>query len=331
MMRIVWMILAAAVVACSSPSIELDELDAAGQASRCTRFVRCGLFASVDACNAYARIPPPSSYAAAKDAGKLSFDGEEAKRCEDALAQQGCDLTSRDVRTVPAACAKRFHGKIADGDACSFDEECESSRCDQGTCPSGSCCVGMCGETRSGGKPGDACDRDTECTDGFCGTEQTCHALEAKSDSCVRDAECGYNLVCISPSPSIPGSCEPLPHVGEACPYQRCADLGTYCDATRHCAPIGLPGDPCTAYGDCSPFAECDLMNHVCIPLPTRGMPCDVACAGESWCNFNDQAVGICDEPQPNGTPCEDSGKCLSQNCKPGTIFDSCQDYPICP
>jgi hypothetical protein len=332
MMRSIWVITVTAMSACGgTPSIDLDELDAASQAARCTRLVRCGLLASIDACDAYFRIPPPSSFGPAKAAGHLEFDGAQARRCQDALAAQGCDSTSREVRIVPEACTKMFRGRIADGDPCAFDEECTSSRCDQGVCPEGVCCVGVCGETRDGGKLGDACDKSSECLDGFCDADHVCHGLVAAAGTCALDEQCDYGLACVSPSPSIPGECKPLPHVGEACPYQRCAEINTICDATSHCVALGLPGAACVSYRDCSQFAECDMTNHVCIELPSLGMPCDLACVGESWCDFNEQGVGTCTVPQPNGTPCDDSGKCLSQNCKPGTIFDSCQDYPICP
>lgn len=325
-MRTSWVVLAA-VSACSSPSIRLGELDAAAQAAKCARLVRCGLFASGNACEAHIRIPPPNSYEPAQDMGRLAFDGERAQKCQEALAQQGCDETSRDVRVPPDACSSMFHGKIADGDACSFDAECGSSRCDLPICAEGGCCVGACGPSRPRGHVGDACDRTSECIDSYCDVDHTCRPLGDAEAMCTRDDQCGYDLACVSPSPSIPGNCKKLPHVGELCPYQRCADLGTTCDASLHCVPLGLPGAPCTSQGDCSPFAECDVAHGVCIELPTLGMPCDIACAGEAWC---DHAVGMCSEPQPNGTPCEESDKCLSQNCKPGPIFDSCQDYPIC-
>ena len=52
-----------------------------------------------------------------------------------------------------------------------------------------------------------------------------------------------------APSASLPGNCKKLPVLGELCPYQRCAALAAYCDASTHCAPLGLPGAPCTAHG----------------------------------------------------------------------------------
>jgi hypothetical protein len=329
-MRTVWVVVVAAASACGSPSIRIGELDVVAQAARCTRFVHCGLFGAADDCDAYFRSLPPSSYEAGQTAGKITFDGTSAQKCEDALAAQGCDLTSRDVRVRPEACTNMFHGKIGDGDTCSFDEECASSRCDFPVCVSGSCCVGTCGEAHTGGRVGDSCARNVDCIDGYCDVDHTCHGLGEAEAICLNDDQCGYDLACVSPSPSIPGNCKKLPHLGDLCPYQRCADLGTNCDASLHCVALGLPGAACAAQGDCSPFAECDVARHVCIELPTLGMPCDVACAGEAWCNFGGQAVGTCSAPQPNGTPCENADECTSQNCKPGTVFDSCQDYPIC-
>jgi hypothetical protein len=317
--------------ACSSPSIGLDELEAADQDARCARLVHCGLFAAADACDAYFRKPPPSSFGPAKTAGRLEFDGGSAKLCEDALAAQGCDPTARDARVVPEPCLAMFRGRVTDGDPCSFDQECASSRCELPVCDEGVCCVGRCGPTRPRGHAGDACDRSSECIDGYCDTDHTCHALGAAAASCARDEQCGYGLACLQASPSLPGSCGALPRLGELCPYRRCAELDTTCDASMRCVKLGLPGAPCMAHGDCSPFAECDMTRHACVELPTLGEPCDVACAGEAWCDRETQpAAPICNAPQPNGTPCDEADKCATQSCKPGPVFASCQDYPIC-
>jgi len=317
--------------ACTSAPLDLEQLDSAALTALCVRAVRCGLESSSEACEAYFRRPPPSSFGPARDAGHLAFDGDQARRCEDALAGQSCDLTSRDFRVVPDACKKMFQGKIADGDPCAFDQECASSRCDQGVCPEGACCIGACGVTRSGGNAGDACDRSSECVSGFCDVDHICHALGAVNAPCARDEQCDFGLACVSPSPSIPGECRPLPHLGDVCPYSRCAEQGAVCDASHHCVPVGLPGAACASQGDCSPFLECDTTSHTCIVLPTLGMPCDFSCGGEAFCDFNGQSSGTCTAPTSNGTPCDDSGTCASRNCKPGPVFDSCQDYPICP
>lgn len=325
-----WLVLAA-VAGCSSPSLELDQLDDAMFAAQCLRAVRCGLETSVEACRAYAVTPPPSSFPAARAAGHLEFDGDEARRCEDALAARPCDVTSRDARIVPDACKRVFAGRVADGDPCAFDEECTSGRCDQGVCPEGVCCIGACGETRTGGAPGDACDRSSECTDGFCDGDHTCHALAGNNASCQRDEECAYGLACVSPSPSLPGECKALPRLGEPCPYQRCTEIGTVCAANGLCVAVGLPGAPCTIAQDCSPYLLCDATQHVCIERPVLGMPCDAYCAGDAYCDFSTGGQATCTTLMPNGTPCDDSGTCASHNCKPGPVFDACADYPICP
>ena len=161
--------------------------------------------------------------------------------------------------------------------------------------------------------------------------DHTCQPLGADGATCAADEQCGFGLACVTASPSLPGTCKPLGRTGAACVLGRCAELGATCNASNQCVAVGLPGATCAAQADCSVFAECDVPNQRCVELPTLGMACDRACAGESWCNFNGQTIGTCTEPQPNGTPCEESDKCLSQNCKPGTVTESCQDYPICP
>lgn len=320
-----------ALAACSAAPLDLDQLDAAVLAARCARAARCGLVRSIEACEAASFTPPPNSFQAARDAGHLEFDGEQARRCQDVLSAQSCDLTSREFRVTPEACRRMFRGRIADGDACAFDEECASGRCDQGVCPEGVCCIGLCGETRVGGHPGDACGRSSECIDGYCDADHSCHALAAENAACLRDEQCEFGLACVSPSPSIPGECRPLPHLGEPCPYQRCAEANAICDATGRCAAVGLAGAPCTSHTECSPFIECDLSSQRCIELPTLGMPCDTDCAGDSYCRFTTDGIGVCTELMVNGTPCDDPGTCASHNCKPGPVFDSCEDYPICP
>jgi hypothetical protein len=318
--------------ACGSRSIRLEDLDAAALEARCTRLVHCGLFVSTGECDGHFRDPPASSYGPARAGAKLDFDGEAARECQDALAAQGCDLTSRDVRVAPAACSNMFRGRVADGDPCSFDQECASSRCELPVCAEGVCCIGACGPSRPRGHVGDACDRTSECIDGYCDVNHTCHALGGADAVCNSDDQCDYGLGCVQASPSLPGNCRKLPHLGEPCPYQRCADINAICDATTHCVALGLPGAPCTAHGDCSPFAECDMTRHLCIDLPTLGMTCDLGCAGEARCVFGAQpGVGTCSMPLANGMPCDDPADCASQNCKPGPVFDSCQDYPICP
>lgn len=311
-------------------SLELPQLDAAAQAARCERAVRCGLLPTVGTCDAYFRTPPPSSFGPARDAGHLDFDGEQAQSCENALGAQPCDLTSREFRVVPEACKRMFRGRIPDGESCAFDEECVSSRCDQEGCSEGVCCIGTCGATHTSGSPGAVCERSSECTDGFCDTDAACHALLSADATCATDEQCGYGLACLSPAPSVPGQCNPLPHIGEACPYQRCADAGAVCDATSHCRAVGLPGAACTAAGDCSPFLECDMTSHVCTELPALGMPCTTRCAGDAYCDSSTGSA-TCVTLLANGAVCDDSGPCASNNCKPGPVFPSCQDYPVCP
>src|SRR5262245_10294773 len=103
--------LAAVLAACTS-SVPLDKYDDELLQARCQRFVRCGLFVDDDSCEAYFRILPDVNRQPALDAGKLKYDGEAAKRCDDAIAAQTCDGASRDGRLPPAACAKVFVGQV---------------------------------------------------------------------------------------------------------------------------------------------------------------------------------------------------------------------------
>lgn len=322
--------LVATLAACGGASLDVADLGTAELAARCSRFARCGLAVSQESCVAYFRIPPPDRLGAVRDAGRLDYDGGKAQACEDALGEISCDETARDVRVLPDACKQIFHGKVAEGAGCEFDEECQSAHCDLGVCPDGTCCEGTCEADHRDAKVGEACARTQDCVDGYCDADRTCHALAAKAERCTADAQCGYGLACVAPSPSLPGECAALPRIGESCPYQRCADINAICDATFHCVALGLPGAACQGNGDCTSLAECDPTSHVCVEHPRLGMPCTTTCGGESWCKFDDQGQGTCIAPLANGTPCEDSYNCQSQNCRPGPIFDSCQD-PACP
>lgn len=322
----------AALAACSDgSSVDLASLSTSEVTARCEWFTRCGLAASVDQCVAYFRKPPPERFTAAKTAGKLDYDGGQGQKCLDAISAQSCDTTAEDARVLPEACARMFHGKVAEGGDCDLDEECGSGACDKGVCPDGTCCEGMCAADHRGAKVGEACATTADCVDSYCDVaDHSCHALVAAAGQCSSDFQCDYGLACVSASPSLPGACTALPRIGEACPNQRCAELGALCDATFHCVALALPGGTCSSNADCSSLAECDTASHQCVNHPTLGMPCSSVCARESWCKFDAQGNGTCIAPLANGTACEDSYNCQSQNCRPGPIFDSCED-PTCP
>lgn len=329
-MKIRWLALAALVSSgCDDPpSIALEDLQAETIRARCERLVRCGLLATEETCTAFFRTPDEDNLHAAIDAGKIRYDGVKALACQTALAALSCDASSREARVVPA-CDGVFTGRVADGDACSFDAECASGRCDEAQCPFDTCCSGTCLATETRAAAGASCETDAGCAvDAFCGKDKRCHELAKIGGLCARDSECDYGLGCIGATELMDGNCRAMPLLGERCPYLRCAEVGATCDAmTKLCVPVGLPGATCTSATDCSFYARCDLAAGRCAEIPSLGMPCDGFCAGESFC---DLATNRCAPPLENTTPCTSDNQCASQFCDEGVVFDQCIDRPVC-
>jgi hypothetical protein len=309
----------------------LAEFQAEADAARCSYFMRCGLFASADTCAAFFRDRPDVNVDAALAAGKVFYNGVAAEKCHAALAAQSCDLSSREGRVLPDACDHIFGGTLDEGETCAFDAECSSGRCDAGDCnPALACCSGTCLARRERADIGGACDTSADCVvDSFCTPEHACAALVAEAGECRADGECDYGLACIGASELQPGNCRAMPLLGESCPYLRCAEVEATCSATSHtCVALGLPGATCASSADCSPFARCDMGTMTCADVPTLGMPCQGACAGEAFCDVSGSMT--CAAPLPNTSPCSSDDQCASLFCAEGPVFDACADRQAC-
>ena len=82
-----------------------------------------------------------------------------------------------------------------DGDP-AIQQEVHKSFCFDYNCSEGSVCL----DYRCTPQPqaGDACSRDTHCTDGFvCGPDQACQARVASGEACDRDPICAEGLLCV--------------------------------------------------------------------------------------------------------------------------------------
>jgi hypothetical protein len=317
--------LALALIACGDdlPGLRFEDFADAQRAAECTRDVACGLFADEATCLAYFRARPDRDLAAAVANGKVRYDAQRAEQCVDALATRGCDLTRRADRVVPA-CAQVLTGTLADGASCAFDDECGSGECDAPVCSPATCCLGTCAAPLAD----HACRRDDQCgVDEFCGDDHGCHARALAGATCEADAACADGLGCIGATELMPGNCRELPHVGEPCPYLRCADLGAVCSSGT-CVAVGLPGAACATHTDCSPFALCDAGSLRCIDVPTVGMPCEGTCAGEAWCDLD--STHTCVAPRPDGEFCTASDQCASLFCQENVVFDQCTTEPVC-
>jgi hypothetical protein len=319
-------VLALVLAACGDnlAALPFAELDAARVAAECSRLARCGLFTDEATCLAYFRARPDADLAAAIDSGKVLYNPRAAEACIADLAARGCDLTAPDGRALPDSCARMFTGTLDLGEPCAFDAECVSSSCDAPACPRNMCCLGTCASTIPDGE----CNRDADCgPDRFCDAPaHTCHALADVGAECTADTQCAYGLGCIGATDLQPGNCRALPHLGERCPYQRCADLGTVC-TNGTCVAVGLPGSPCITGADCSPYAHCAADTQTCANIPVLGEPCNGSCAGEAYCDLETR---LCTMPKPNDQPCSASDQCESLYCEEGPFFDQCSTPVLC-
>lgn len=311
--------------------LTLDEMQGARRAAECERLVRCGLFSVQETCASYFRAAVDVSLEPSVDGGKIRYDPVAAAACNRALAKRSCDLTASDGREVPAICNTVLVGLVPAGGTCAADRECGTNRCDAKLCGRDQCCVGGCESYVAPAAVGTPCIERVGCVDGaFCGRDAQCHALSAATKACDLDTDCEPGLGCIGSTELEAGACRPLPHLGEACPYLRCAEIGARCDNLT-CVEYGLAGDACVSSAECSEFRVCDSATHHCIDKPTLGMSCDESCAGESWCDFNGGVPpGICRAPQPIGVPCFASDECASRYCQEGPIFDQCATPVVC-
>ena len=303
---------------------ELDELGEARRAAECERLVRCGLFTQQNVCTTFFRDDGDPDLEAAVGESKLRYDARAARQCVAALSATSCDATDAESRSMPEACRRMFEGLVEDGGDCAFDLECRSGTCDAPGCPRSMCCAGRCNETRIDVDLGGECILDAQCAEGAaCAKDGRCRALAVAGGSCDRDVECDVGLACVGATEFQTGTCRPLPAIGEACPYQRCAEIGARC-RDGVCAPVGLPGDPCTTATDCSVYAECDA-GGICRDYPTLGQSCSTACAGDAWCR-----EGSCVPPRENLEQCGADNECASLFCDVGPLFDYCTDLPVC-
>ncbi len=136
-------------------------------------------------------------------AGRMGYDASAAGGCVSASAGLSCseyaDLSSGNANTsLAGTCQPFLIPMVADGGACSQDDECTSDNC-VGVSSSAD---GMCEPMPSAGE---ACNG--SCIDGYyCGfatgdTMETCIALQASGTECTLDDECmtGYCDSTVSP------------------------------------------------------------------------------------------------------------------------------------
>lgn len=320
-----WSIAIVACVACgggtSGGGISLADFRKQQFAAYCEHYVTCGLFPDQGSCTSFLQLHADDpSQQAAINAGKLGYDGTKAQQCLDAIVAGPCDQTQMAARVSAPACNEIFIGKVKQGQACEFDEECASGSCLIPGC-NNACCPGQCGPSVQPAQIGASCAA-VACVDtAYCDQTLTCRALVTQGGTCVDSSWCDFGLGCTGVSTGS-GTCNPLPATGSPCPDQECASIGDVCNAQKICAAMGLPGAPCTGNGDCSYYYQCDTTMH-CAAYPTVGQACTTLCSDGSWC-----MTSTCAAPQANGAACGTANQCASDYCDGMT--SQCADLPAC-
>ena len=285
----------------------------------CELRTRCGQFPDVASCAAYFTVGDEAGLLAAIDHGVVNYDGDKAQECVNDIANQPCDETTMEARTLPDACNHAVTGTVAVGGQCSQNTECQSAACSIPTC-SQQCCIGTCVGAPVESGLGGPC-ATVACKPGLvCDNTKTCVNLFTEGMPCMLSSDCAYGLACA-------GFCKKAPKLGEPCPDMICAELGAYCSASGTCTALGLPGTACTNSSTCSSFYPCNTAMGTCVANPILGEPCTGRCSDGSFC---DSATSTCTTPLANGATCADDFACASHHCDATQNPKVCADPPVC-
>jgi hypothetical protein len=127
-------------------------------------------------------------YKASIAAGRITYDGEAAQSCLDAMANLGCNAYAMADSHESVVCDTPFIiPQVGDGGGCTEGYECTSGFCDGASDSTDGTCKPKPGA-------GEACD--FTCADGlYCGFDQTngmkvCQTLKTDGAECNLDYEC---------------------------------------------------------------------------------------------------------------------------------------------
>jgi hypothetical protein len=194
----------------SGPPLPLDQFIAQFLVLRCHKVLSCcssSEIAAIDpmivdeaSCETRLAPTPQSDLALAPalvDAGLVTYDGDVAQKCLDALAALTCETWAGPFNIpTPPQCNGLIEGTVAAGGSCGVSLECASDYCTNASngglacaapvalgvscelapCVSGLSCVSspQSGAPRTCGHPspdGSACVHDADCTSNFCNTD----------------------------------------------------------------------------------------------------------------------------------------------------------------
>lgn len=335
-----------ALSGCNQPAsggpVTIDQFSARSAAAFCDLGARCASYANLPGlivqssggdCDAqltaYYENYVLAPYRDAIEAGHIVYHADRAGICFDAISGVSCEGLS----ATPSACGEVFEGTLADGAACTMQEECSpTSTCTGGT--------GGCGVCTHVPQLGEACTDTLGCGgDSYCdATSMHCVAEIAEGGACSPETNrCAGNLACI-PSASNPaqGTCGTVPTVGagESCSAARCqagltcavSSTGSVCRAPRTDGTCQLSF---SGPGDCSATQTCNASfgaDGTCVAIPTTGQTCTSTCQAPARCVDDGSGGRVCLVPHANGEACTVRGDCWSGVCT-GSV---CEGRPLC-
>jgi hypothetical protein len=205
-----WAIVSVTLSACGSDGgggggggdpIALEDLGAALGAAHCAKAFECCTaaelpqfyanvpFSDVAGCEDYYNkfynflIP---MFQASVDGAKMTYDGDAARDCVDAIAELSCTVFAANHDIFEGRCASPFTGLVATGMPCAGDNECTTGYCEGeeelATPPT----PGVCKTLPTVGQ---TCD-DFDCAAGLECIQHVCSALKADGASCYQPDEC---------------------------------------------------------------------------------------------------------------------------------------------
>jgi hypothetical protein len=227
------------------------------------------------------------------EAGRVRYDGVQAKRCLDALSTQ-CDPGD--------ACKLVFTGTLALGAACHTSPECGGDA----WCDRSNVCPGVCAAREGDGaivSHFDACSSQSAVFESDGGIR--CVARRSAGAACTENIQCEQGLTCRG------GQCSAAPTEGQACDDGRCA-TGLRCDQDV-CARWARRGEPCA--NEFTDGAQCQ------IGLACRDGICGDALGEGESCrnNANRCAAGTHCISESGGSVCRRRG---SEGVACSSLFD---------
>lgn len=219
--------------------------------ANCDYQARCGLYDTTQICEGVFPPTKPTSFLAALDQGRTSYDPDKAEQCVNAIRTTPCDVSTLDGHFRAAVCDEVTVGAGKTGDSCAQNLECESARCGTNTCP-GMCCVGSCLPPVDFAAKGEPCATRICEPRLVCDGTKTCVDLFSEGMACSSAYDCADGLLCLG----NPLTCKKPPHIGDACTDNLCADLNARCLGGT-CTAVALDGDPCPNGIECAQFYTC--------------------------------------------------------------------------